>query len=58
MNLGDNGFGAGIPLNKEEDWYLKLVANFASQYGKIPGATEEAQVKYILDRGGVFDAGR
>ncbi|WP_407309638.1 molybdopterin-dependent oxidoreductase [Desulfosporosinus sp. SB140] len=60
MNLpgfGDNGFGAGIPLNKEEDWYLKLVANFASQYGKIPGATEEAQVKYIMDRGGVFDAG-
>ncbi len=60
MNLsgfGDNGFGAGIPLNKEEDWYLKLVANFASQYGKIPGVTEAAQVKYILDRGGVFDAG-
>lgn len=59
MNLpgfGDNGFGAGMPLNKEEDWYLKLVANFASQYGKIPGATEAAQVKYILDRGGVFDA--
>ena len=33
------------------------MANFASQYGKIPGASEEAQVKYILDRGGVFDAG-
>ncbi|MHB1406590.1 MAG: molybdopterin-dependent oxidoreductase [Desulfitobacteriaceae bacterium] len=59
MNLagfGDNGFGAGMPLNKEEDWYLKLVANYASQYGKIPGATEQEQVKYILDRGGVFSA--
>ncbi len=52
--FGDSGFGAGMPLNKEEDWYLKLVANYASQYGKIPGATEEEQVKYILDRGGVF----
>ncbi|MHB1654367.1 MAG: molybdopterin-dependent oxidoreductase [Desulfitobacteriaceae bacterium] len=56
QGFGDNGFGAGMPLNKEEDWYLKLVANFASQYGKIPGATEQEQVKYILDRGGVFSA--
>lgn len=59
MNLpgfGDNGFGAGMPLNKEEDWYNKMVANLASQYGKIPGATEQEQIKYILDRGGVFDA--
>ncbi len=55
--FGDAGFGPGMPLNKEEDWYLKLVANFASQYGKIPGATEQEQVKYVLDRGGVFDAG-
>ncbi|GAB6171736.1 tetrathionate reductase subunit A [Paradesulfitobacterium aromaticivorans] len=54
--FGDNGFGAGMPLNKEEDWYLKLVANYASQYGKIPGTTEQEQVKYILDRGGVFSA--
>lgn len=56
-NFGDNGFGPGIPLNKEEDWYLKLVANIANQYGKIPGATEEEKTKYILDRGGIFDAG-
>ena len=55
--FGDNGFGAGMPLNKEEDWYLKLVANFASQYGKIPGLTEQEQVKYVLDRGGIFNAG-
>lgn len=54
-NFGDNGFGPGMPLNKEEDWYLKLVANLANQYGKIPGATEEEKVKYILDRGGIFD---
>jgi len=52
--FGDNGFGAGIPLNKEDDWFLKLVANFASQNGKIPGSTEEEQVRYILERGGVF----
>ncbi|WP_425801843.1 molybdopterin-dependent oxidoreductase [Desulfitobacterium sp. Sab5] len=55
--FGDNGFGPGMPLNKEEDWYNKMVANFASQHGKIPGATEQEQIKYILDRGGVFDAG-
>lgn len=54
-NFGDNGFGPGMSLNKEEDWYLKLVANLANQYGKIPGATEEEKVKYILDRGGIFD---
>lgn len=54
-NFGDNGFGPGMPLNKEEDWYLKLVANLANQYGKIPGATEEEKVKYILERGGIFD---
>ncbi|HVJ47609.1 molybdopterin-dependent oxidoreductase [Desulfitobacterium sp.] len=54
--FGDNGFGSGMPLNKEEDWYYKMVANLASQSGKIPGATEEEQIKYILDRGGVFDA--
>ncbi|ACL19255.1 molybdopterin oxidoreductase [Desulfitobacterium hafniense DCB-2] len=55
-NFGDNGFGTGMPLNKEEDWYFKLVANLATQYGKIPGATVEDQVQYILDRGGIFDS--
>lgn len=54
-NFGDNGFGPGMPLNKEEDWYLKLVANIANTNGKIPGATEAEKIKYILDRGGIFD---
>lgn len=53
--FGDNGFGSGLSLNKEEDWFLKLVANIANENGKIPGATEAEQIKYILDRGGVFN---
>ena len=59
MNLpgfGDKGFGENRALSNEEDWYLKLVANLVAQYAKIPGATEEEQIKYILDRGGIFDS--
>lgn len=52
--FGDNGFGPGMPLNKPEDWYLKMVANYAYE-GKVPGLTEEEKIKYVLDRGGVFD---
>ncbi len=55
--FGDNGFAPGLPLNKEEDWYNKNFANVVAKSGKIPGATEEAQIKYILERGGVFDPG-
>ena len=56
--FGDNGFGPGLPLNKEEDWYLKLAANIVNEIGKIPGTTEAEQVKYMLDRGGVFNASK
>lgn len=61
MNLpgyGDNGFGPGMPLNTSEDWYLKLVANFAYGAGgnAVPGAMEKDKVQYVLDRGGRFEA--
>jgi len=52
--FGDNGFGPGMPLNKEEDYYLKLVANMAYD-ANVPGNTEEEKIKYVLDRGGVFE---
>ena len=58
MNLsgfGDNGFGPGMPLNKPEDFYSKLIANIAIE-GGVPGDTEQAKIKYVLDRGGVFES--
>jgi len=56
---GKDGFGPGDPLEKPEHWFHKLVANIA--YGdkkddSVPGATEAEKVKYVLDRGGRFEA--
>jgi len=47
MNLsgfGKNGFGLGMPLTRQEDWYLKLIANIAKgdhEGDKLPMANEK-----------------
>ncbi|GAW91247.1 molybdopterin-dependent oxidoreductase [Calderihabitans maritimus] len=56
--FGKDGFGPGLDLEKPEDWYLKMVANYA--YGDkpgdaVPGATEKEKIQYVLDRGGRFE---
>lgn len=53
--FGDNGFGLGMPLNTSEDFYLKMVANYAYE-GNVPGLTEKEKIQYVLDRGGVFES--
>ncbi|RMH06114.1 MAG: molybdopterin oxidoreductase, partial [Nitrospirae bacterium] len=56
--FGPDGFGPGLPLEKQEDWYRKLVANIA--YGdhpgdEVPGETEQDKIAYVLARGGRFE---
>jgi anaerobic selenocysteine-containing dehydrogenase len=56
--FGKDGLGAGRDLFKAWDWYKLLVANIA--YGdkkgdSVPGDTEEAKVRYVLERGGRFE---
>ena len=55
---GKDGFGPGMPLEKPEDWYHKLVANIAhgdKKDSSVPGATEAEKIQYVLDRGGRFE---
>jgi len=56
---GKDGFGPGDPLETAEHWYHKLVANIAfgdKKDDSVPGATEADKIKYVLDRGGRFEA--
>jgi anaerobic selenocysteine-containing dehydrogenase len=53
--FGDNGFDAGVPLNQASEWYLKAIANIASEGAGVPGSTEEEKINYVLARGGRFE---
>jgi tetrathionate reductase subunit A len=45
---GPNGFGAGQPLTRPDDFYIRMVANVAMDGSPVPDASDE-EVKLFLD---------
>jgi anaerobic selenocysteine-containing dehydrogenase len=52
---GEDKDGNPITMNNEWDWHRQLIANIAGEGSGVPGGTEQAQIDYVLARGGRFE---
>ncbi len=57
--VGKDAFGPGEDLMDAWDWYRRAFQNLVEDYelntGPIPGDTINEKIKYMLDRGGLFE---
>lgn len=61
-NFGANGFGEGQPLTRADDYYIRMVANVATDGTPVPDASDEEVKLFLQSRRHlpqtVFDAER